>query len=127
MDIIDASVKYKPKYRYVIPSIITYLEIPLKDSINELGKPYPSIHPSTNSTLLRNWQEIAYIPSESHYPLVSGPVIATLSRSPERSKGATKGKQSHPKRRSENAVGNAYMRSLLVPATSFNKSGKKPK
>ncbi|MCI0454788.1 MAG: hypothetical protein L0Y68_07320, partial [Candidatus Dadabacteria bacterium] len=37
------------------------------------------------------------------------------------------GKQSHPKCHYENAVGNAYMRSLLVPATLFNKSGKKPK
>ncbi len=60
MDIIGARVKYKLGYRYLTPSIITYLEIPLKDSIHELGKPYLSIYLSiylsTNSTLLWNWQ-----------------------------------------------------------------------
>ena len=97
MVIIHASVKYKPKYRYLIPLLITHREIPLEDVIHELDKPYPSIHPSihpsTNSTLLRNWQgscaEVyrgccaeccAYIPSELHYPLASESVIASFSK-----------------------------------------------
>lgn len=43
MRYLDSRVSYKPKYRYVTPSIITHLEIPSEDSIHELGKQYPSI------------------------------------------------------------------------------------
>ena len=45
MRYLDSRVNYTPEYRHVIPSIITHREIPLEDSIHELGKVYLSIYP----------------------------------------------------------------------------------
>ncbi len=45
MDSIDGRVNYKPGSRYIAPPNYN-LEIPLVESIHELGKLYPSIHPS---------------------------------------------------------------------------------
>ncbi len=45
MRYLGSRVSYKPKYRYVIRSIITHREISSEDSIHEVSKPYLSIYP----------------------------------------------------------------------------------